>query len=253
MTPSDIAAWLGAAAWIPQIFYGVYRLAVKPRVALVTGPNIKIGSSLLGPSIELNCAISASRCDALIRRITISVRHEKGQAAQFLWLNLNETFSQIRNVSGETAEIGRSQPALALKVGPSALVEKSISFLDERLQTAQSELIAPLVETRNHLQKTYPEDYQDRTLKSKEFANVIDFFKKSAFWQQGRYDLTIQTHAVGVKTPFETKCQFDLLSTEIDRLNRNFPEIEREFTALISPPREPKPILYDWITKNLRR
>ena len=113
----------------------------------------------------------------------IALRHEKGQSTTLSWTTLNETFSQIRSVvTGETAEVSKNQPAVALKVGTQLLVEKLIGFQDFKFQKRANDLINAHIEIHNHLKKIRPDAYQAETLQSKEFADVVDFFKKNIFW-----------------------------------------------------------------------
>ncbi len=254
MTASEIAAWIGAAAWLPPILFWIYQITVKPKIALVSGPHTQIGYALFtGPSVHLNCAISASRRDAVIQKMLLRVQHEKGQSASFLWTYLNETFSQIRGVTGETAEVSKSQPAIALKVGTLVLVEKLISFNEVEFQQRQNILFSPIVELRNHLQKTQPESFRDLTIRSREFAALVDFYKKNVFWQQGKYTVTVCINVVGSKRPTLSTLEFSLSSTDIDRLSHNVLAIEQDLIGAISPPAGARiPVLYDWISVNIR-
>ena len=181
MSPSEIAAYIGAAAWLPQILGWIYKAIIKPQVGLVPGPTPEVGYTSLGPIFNLSCAISASRRDAIIQNITIVMRHEKGQSTVLTWQTLNETFSQIRSATGETAEVSKKQPAIALKVSTLVLAEKLIGFQDPDFQERNRALANSLIELYNHLKKTNP-DYQEQTIKSKQFADLIDFYKKNVFW-----------------------------------------------------------------------
>jgi len=253
MSPSEIAAYIGAAAWLPQILGWIYKAIIKPQVGLVPGPTPEVGYTSLGPIFNLSCAISASRRDAIIQNITIVMRHEKGQSTVLTWQTLNETFSQIRSATGETAEVSKKQPAIALKVSTLVLAEKLIGFQDPDFQERNRALANSLIELYNHLKKTNP-DYQEQTIKSKQFADLIDFYKKNVFWQEGRYMAEVRIHLVGSKRPTIQYLEFSLSRNDVDRLNQNVSEIERYSNELIKPPPKEQqvPYFWNWINPNLR-
>ncbi len=101
-----------AAAWLPQVAIVVYVWLIKPKVKLVVSPAPEIGYSTFGPVLNLNCALSTSQKDALIEKITATVRHDRGQTIELTWVTLNETLSFYRTATGEvTGESTRVQPA----------------------------------------------------------------------------------------------------------------------------------------------
>lgn len=254
-THAEIAAWIGAAAWAPQIAGWIYLATLRPRLRMIPAPTMRLGYSITGPYIEANISICAERRDAIIQRMTLDMRHEKGQSSSLLWSRLSETISQIRGVTGETAEVGKSQPALALKVGTASLVERSISFLDPDFQQRKDPLINAVVDIRNHFQKTDPDNFKQRTLTSKPLADLLDFYRKNVFWQQGTYTASIRVHAIELKTPVVTNVVFSLTGGQADRLNRNPDAIDYDIKEAISPTpkdQQQKPVLYDWIDVSLR-
>jgi hypothetical protein len=253
MTPSELAAYIGAAAWLPQIIGWVYKAFVKPQVHLVPAHTLEIGYTSLGPIFNLGCAISASRRDAVIEKITITIRHEKGQSVVLAWRNLNETFSQIRSGTGETAEVTKNQPAIALKVSTLVLVEKNIGFQELNYLETERTLSNAVIELFNHLKKTEP-DFADKTLKSKQFADLLDFYQKRMYWQEGRYVIEMEIRITGNKKPIVQYFEFGLSRNDIDRLVQNVAEVKRFATELVAPlPKEKQiPNFWNWVYPGIR-
>ena len=85
-----ILALLGALAWLPQIIYVIYKWLVRPQLRFVPENTTEIGYSSFGPIINQTFAISSSRKDALIERISLVVIHESGTRHDFNWRSLRE-------------------------------------------------------------------------------------------------------------------------------------------------------------------
>jgi len=51
MTPAEIAAYIGAAAWLPQIATLIYRYFVQPVVTIIPDKYAEVGFTSLGQSL----------------------------------------------------------------------------------------------------------------------------------------------------------------------------------------------------------
>jgi len=180
-----------------------------------------------------------------VEKVTIRMTHENGQATDFHWMFLNETFSQVKTAEG-VSEVGRNQPAVALKVSTLVLTEKQIGLQERGFEEDSRGLIAALIDRHDHFKKTEPDTYQQLTLKSKEFADLIAFAGKRFIWQEGRYTVLLELRVVGVKDPTIQTFHFTLTSVEITRLRQNLEEIERYVRDLILPPAEAERGPYRW-------
>lgn len=253
MTAIDVAALIGAAAWLPQIASWVYKLFVHPKVQFVPAPSPELGYTTFGPIFNVQCALACSRKDAIVERIRISLRHERGRTIDLNWVQLNETFSQIRSAGGETADVSKSQPAIALKVGTLGLVEKTIGFQDLRFNKEARTLLLVVVEHSNHLRKTRPEDFIEETLRSKQYADLIDFLRRSMCWEVGHYRMAVQLHVLDVKQPQVRHWRFSLSASDVERLTQNVEEGTRYIREVFAPPppETRKEFLWNWINPAL--
>lgn len=245
MTTFDWVAIVGAAAWVPQVLGWIARRFTTPRLRVIPGRSPEIGYNSLGPIFNFPCAISADRKDAIVEKATIRLTHENGQATDFHWIFLNETFSQVKSPEG-VSEVGRNQPAVALKVSTLVLTEKQIGLQERGFEEDSRALITALTDRHDHFKKTEPDHYQQLTLKSKEFADLIAFAAKRFVWQEGRYTVRLALRVVGVKDPTIQMFHFTLISVEIARLRQNLDEIERYVRDLILPPAEAESRPYRW-------
>jgi hypothetical protein len=220
-------AIVGAAAWLPQIGQWIYTLASKPKLKVLPAPTVSVGYNILGPIVNLMVSISAERRDAVIEKITLKVRHDKGEERHLTWKLLNETFSQIRTPTGESAEYIKDQPAIALKVSTLLLVEKTIGFQDFEFQAKAQELTGSIEEEHEFLKKrTQNGDVITQVLQTKAYATAQDFFKNYFYWREGKYTFLMHLHEVRRKKPHVEKFEVTLTKSDIERLRENFKNLE---------------------------
>lgn len=238
-------AIIGAAAWVPQVVGWVTRHFVKPKVRVIPSLTPEIGYTTFGPIFNLTCAISAERKDAVIERMTAIVTHERGHSAAFQWTTLNETVSQLKTTEG-IAEVSKNQLAIALKVSTLVLSEKQIAMQERTFEEDTRIHMNAVMDLYNHLKKTEPNDYQERTLKSKEFADLIDFSKKRFTWQDGNYTVELQLRIAGVKDATIQRFEFALSKNDVERLHQNLDEVEKYAQDVILPPDPPRQYIWNW-------
>jgi hypothetical protein len=109
LTPAEIAAFIGAAAWLPQIGQWTYGWVAKPALRVSSGTKVELGYQIgYGPIVNMTLAISTSRKDAIIEKMVVEAKHEKGDTHTFTWVALNENFSDSEP-AGETSA-SKNQP-----------------------------------------------------------------------------------------------------------------------------------------------
>jgi hypothetical protein len=227
MNPEEIVAYIGAAAWLPQIISWIYKAISKPSLKFISSPTLELGYTTLGPILNLTSSISASKRDALIDKITLEVVHEKGETRLLTWSFLNEKQQEIRNYRGETAEITKNQPAIALKVPTITLAEKLIGFQDLEFQAKFKLHTNKLLELESFLKKESP-DTAVKLFTSKEFRDFLDFFKNQMYWKEGEYELSVVIHEVRLRNPYIERFSFSLTKTDVERLTENCSKLEKD-------------------------
>lgn len=137
MTPTEIAAYIGALAWLPQIWSWIYGKVVKPKLRISCASTAEVGYSTLGPIVNVDVSISTENRDALIEKISLNITHEKGEVRTLTWKSLGETPQEVRSATGEvTSSWTRTQPATALRVGEYFSADSLL--VSERLNMAEN-------------------------------------------------------------------------------------------------------------------
>jgi len=221
MTPADVAAYIGAAAWLPQITAWVYKWLLKPTLTVVSEGKAEVGHTSLGPILNIKFALSAERQDIIINDFRVQLVHQDGDTHTFRWSGMREDLSETRDASNvKQGYMVKDQLPIALKIGTSALVEKTMRFQEPRFSESHDSIVEALVEHFNFLKGKDP-DYVNSILKSKEYWAVADFRSKSIWWKEGRYDLTLQPATTKKVNVQRQRYSFVLSRINIDRLREN--------------------------------
>ncbi|MDP1859734.1 MAG: hypothetical protein Q8K82_13760 [Gemmatimonadaceae bacterium] len=211
----------------------------------MAGESPEVGYTTFGPIFNLPCAISADNKDAIIERMTVVLEHARGQKINLTWARLSETFSEIRGPEG-TSEVGKNQPAIALKVGTLVLAEKIIGFNDSAFQTEVRSLTAVAVDRYAFLRGSTQTAGAD-LVSSKEFADLIGLWERHFPWQEGVYSAVLQIHIVGVAHPTEFVLAFALSSSDVKLLRDNLPDVARYERELVIPPEGAQKYNWRWV------
>ena len=256
MNAAEIAAYVGAGAWLPQIATWIYRSVVRPVVTLVPEETAQIGFTSYGPIFNLQLALASSRVDAIIDGIQLSIRHTDGDSRLFRWYGLNETFSEVRDMTGNRQQtVGRDQVPIALKIGTASLVEKFVRFQIPRYHESDRKLMANLVAHFNHLKRT-DSDYVQRTLQSRELFDVLEARRQAFWWKAGRYEVTIQLSSMAKLNFPKDRLHFELTSADIERLRQNIDVIRLELENAIksnAPNFQAEPVAWNWANAEVGR
>ena len=59
MKPEEIAAYIGAAAWLPQIAAWIYRSVIKPKLRVIPNQFAEVGFTTYGPIFNVRMASSS--------------------------------------------------------------------------------------------------------------------------------------------------------------------------------------------------
>ncbi len=253
MNAAELAAYVGALAWLPQVGSWIYKAAVKPDMEIVFGIPPEIGYTTFGPILNLSCAISVKRVDAVVRKIEMQIEHEKGQISQLNWATLNETFSEITSLTGEKAEIAKRQSAIALKVPTISLAEKVIGFQDPEFTSETRRLENKTIDASDHIKRTHPADFRQKTFEAREFGELCEFYKKNFCWQQGKYKGLLRVYLTASNTPSLHNFEFCLEAYQIERLKQNLDQIKQVLSDWIQPPppEQKRTNTWNWIYPEL--
>jgi hypothetical protein len=230
MTVAELAAYIGAAAWLPQIAAWTYRLFVRPKITIVPDRYAEVGFTSAGPIFNVRMAFASDRKDAIIDGFELVVRHADGDTRTFRWSGLREDFSEIRDAAGiRQGVISRDQNPIALKIGTESLVEKFVRFQEPRYHETDRPAFLTLLTQFNFLKRNDPE-YVSKTLASKELFELLETRRTAFWWKAGRYDLTIKLSSPRKFRLTQSRFAYHLTSTDIDHLRQNIEALTTRHT-----------------------
>ena len=86
MTAAELAAYIGAAAWLPQIVSWVHRWFVTPKITIIPDRYADVGFTSYGPIFNVRMAFASDRKDAIIDGFELVVQHTDGDVGHFTGL-----------------------------------------------------------------------------------------------------------------------------------------------------------------------
>lgn len=237
---TSIVAIIGAAAWLPHFISWLYFWLVKPKLRFVPEYFTEIGYAFLGPIFNQSFAISSSRKDALVEKITATIVHESKATHKFVWKYLDEKGAELTSDKGERAEFRKHQTAVALKVSIVGLTERKINFQDVDYQNKMFSYVRAHSEKTDYLERTKKHNYQEEATQTEEFLKSLDFIKDGFYWREGKYDVYLYVYETSLKKPHTEHFRFELFKKDIERLGKNIKITQDYFKDLILYKGKPK-------------
>lgn len=233
MTAAELAAYIGATAWLPQIGTWFYKWLSTPLLTILPERSVEIGFTSFGPIFNLRLALSADRKDIVLDDFVVELVHQDGEKHTLRWVGMREDVAQTQDASGtQQGRITKEQVPIALKISTVVLVEKFMRFQEPRFTASHDAVIQTLVEHFSFLKAT-DADYVNSTLKSKEFHAVVDTRTKSFWWKPGRYEITLKPAAPRRLKVRGQRYSFTKTPSNIDRLGQNLPTLKSEIENTI--------------------
>ena len=256
MKPEELAAYIGAAAWLPQIATWLYRKLILPTIRIVPNQYAEVGFTSFGSIFNVRMAISVENKDVIVDGIEMIVRHEDGENRTLRWAGLAETFSEITDAAGNKQVVSRDQTPIALKIGTESLLEKFVRFQEPRYHEADRPLIQALIAHFNFLKQTNPGNYVAEVLASKELFSVLEARKKSFWWKPGRYDIEIRLSSPQKFKLSSPSFHFQLTANDVDLLKKNLVSLDTELKNIVSsnlPDFQVQPLNWNWANVDVLR
>lgn len=235
MSTTDIVAYLGAAAWIPQIIGWFYNLFTKPVVTIIPEKAVSIGYTTFGPIFNLRLSINVDKKDTLVDFLGVEICHENGAKHNFEWIGMTEFFSEVKNNSGENQIIQRDIIPISIKLNTLSLTERFFRFQDSAFIKSNKIELDALTEVQQYMRRQN-KNYHDDFLKSKKFEDYLKFNRAKFFWQAGKY-----TAIFDVRSPTAIKFKkkffkFELSQDNVDMLKHNLEEVKTDIECIIKKP-----------------
>jgi len=255
MNPADIAAYIGAAAWLPQIGSYIYQNFIKPKILIVPEKQVEIGFTSFGPIFNIRLALSAEHKDVVIDSLELAISHEGGEMNSLSWIGLRETLSEISDSSGTRAMIEKEQPAIALKLNTISLVEKLVRFQNLRHLDEQKMLMNDLIAKAIFIAKNKPASIVE-IITSTEFQKLMELYDRDFFWKPGKYSVEFRAKSPESIVLIPQNFQFILHPHDVEALRANLQSIKADHENRIlnlTPNYQVKPITWAWRNPTLNK
>lgn len=243
-----IAAYVGAAAWLPQIGSFLYRKYSVAKVRIIPERSIEMGYTSFGPILNVRLAFSTADRDTVLDRVSVELRHEDGDSKSLLWQSFVETFSEITDASGNRQRVERDQPAIALKLSTSVLSEKIVRFQDATFQDQQRARLNSVQIQLDFLKKAN-EDYREKLLQTREMYDLIELYQHHFWWRPGKYSLNYAIQSPDRSRLRKAKYHFVLPQSFVDDLRANINLMAPNFRNMVmsgAPDFVPAPLNWTW-------
>lgn len=246
MKPEEIAAYIGAAAWLPAIVGMIRHQIMKPKLRLIPNSFGEIGYTSNGPIINFLMAFAVENKDLIIDGLDMVIKHQNGEERNFRWYGLGETISQTSDATGIKEIVSKDQVPLAVKIVTQNLLEKFVRFQEPRYHTGDNVASQALVSRYAFLRQRDPQSYVADLLQSQELETAVRYRQDWFCWREGRYEVTLKPTSMQEFAMVETKFSFELTAENIALLRKNLENVRDDVHQIISTGRVTQ-IPWQWI------
>ena len=236
MTVTELAAFIGAAAWTPSVVFILHKLFVLPKVELYADRQVQIGYTSYGPIFNLNLALSSQKKDIMINGIALTLIHEDGAKYDFFWQGLSEPLSKIHNPLGPTMSVEKTLPPIVIKVLAENFVQAFIRFMNPCFSSEFAKASSGFQDRFNFVrrkkEKLTKEDIES-TIDCGEYEALIDFYKSGFHWKKGHYVVTFNLKSPRKFKFTSTHYSFNLSQQDVDDLGKNLDNIRTDFHQIL--------------------
>ena len=258
MTPAEIAAYIGAAAWLPQIAFLLYLWLREPVLTIVPELAPEIGFTSNGAICNLRLAFIAEHKDLILHDLALDVVHIKdGDKRVLRWAGAKEDLGETRDAAGvKQGQLTKEHPLTALRVatvGP--MIERFVHFQEPRYRNETKPLIQNLIDHFEHLKRT-THDYINETLASRELHALLEARTQLFWWKPGHYKITFRPAAQKSFSIKQPSYSFELKPGEVDRLRQNLATLQRDLedaTRAVPPEFTREVLTWNWVNPELKK
>ena len=257
MTPAEIAAYIGAAAWLPQIVFLLYRWLNVPVLTIVPELEPELGFTSHGTICNLRLAFIAEHKDLILDDLALDVVHEDGEQRALRWAGAKEDLGETRDAAGvKQGQLTKEHPLTALRVAPvGPMIERFVLFQEPRYRNETKSLMQNLVDHFDHLKRTSP-GYVNEALASKELHALLEARTQLFWWKPGHYKITFRPAAQKSFSIKQPSYSFELKPSDVDRLRQNLATLRRDLEDAIRadlPEFRREVLTWNWVYPELKK
>ncbi len=255
MSFTDLAAVVGALAWLPPIFVAIRGWMTRPQVRVITQPSPEIGFTTLGPILNLRVALTVTHKDIVITGIRLRVTHESGEQAFFSWRGIVQRMGTMNYPQVGAVPFEKELNVLAMKISQKDVEERFIRFQSLDFLERKAELDAISVKKLTHMRQAQPFD-ADAFLKSQEMSDVYAHVRQSFSWKPGGYRLQVLLESPDPFAIVDDEYAFNLSPLDSQNVADNLRHVEQFFANEVVPQAPGVPatqIAWKWVYPDMQR
>jgi len=227
---AGIAAFVGAAAWLPILGRGIYVWLSKPKLDVVLDTSAELGYTSNATILNINVAVRGHRKPALIVKVEVHMKHAQGREIGLAWSGISETLSQAESTSGDQSSFKKTLPAIALQVLPNTdVIQRKILFNDPD-QRNEANMKGGLLARRLSRLGNNPTEEQIRA--TDEFPDLVEVYRNGFCWEIGEYECELYIEVQELSNPIMRSFTFSLTAANVAHIKSNVQMIEDELLAI---------------------
>ncbi|MER5083127.1 hypothetical protein [Enterobacter vonholyi] len=253
MTPGEIASYIGAAAWLPQLLNIFYKYITKPKLRVFFNNTAEISYTSFGPILNIRMGMLTEKKSLLLEEISLQIKHSDGDVHHLKWAGITEIHSEISDQNGNKQVISKDQPPIALKLFQDLLTEKFIKFQEPKYHAQDTILLNELNAHVSFLANRNTSNITAEALASPQLHNIIAYRENFFWWKKGKYTVSLQAKSPD-RFSFEGNTfSFSLNQTEIDLLKFNMKSLSEFLDAQVAKKEEITNIKWNWINPKITK
>ena len=220
MTFFQVAAILGALAWLPHLIKLIKDAVTRPKIRIIAERTAEIGYTSLGPILNLRIAFSLRHRDIVISSIKIKFKHESGEERIFSWQGIVQRLGQMGTPEAGLIPWEKEHSVLAIKLTEKEVEERLIRFQENDYHTNKEKYDNSVAKKLTYLKGKAKYD-PDEFLQSEEMKDLVSFIKHWFNWKQGKYTITFEMESPEAFDLTDNVYEFSLNPLNIESLEAN--------------------------------
>lgn len=222
-TWTDIAALIGAAAWLQPVIAWIYHRLRRAQLKLLLHEEMRLGFSNIGPGIILDLAFFSQRGDVLVTEMNITAKHEDKDEHVFRWIWQEEQQGVIDVPQAGSMIFRKTRKSIAIFLENDTVQDKTIQFSDSRYIPEYERTRTELLKAKNELSKAGKPHTELQT--ASQLMAMNDLFKRFFYWKEGLYTLDVTATFNGKHVASHT-AKLRITKPDLENLRANLDLIE---------------------------
>lgn len=221
----DIAAVVGAMAWIPVVIDWICKILRKPLLLFIMDKNPEIGYTTYGSILNYKMAMTVKNGPIVITKMEMKLSHESGDTHLLTWQGMLKNYGSM-TIENKKFPMENDQVALAIKVSDCDVEDGFFRFQDASFNRDKDLLYKKFVERKSKI-KSRNIEYQQELLSSDELYQLDEHLRHAMFWKTGKYFAELKVETLSFVNINGNKFEFLLSAYDIEQLNNNKDEFKK--------------------------